>query len=113
MSIMIKDLWKKLFVPAILMIIFFVTLGILKSELWSTIIVLMCVAITFGIKHYNREWLLFVIGVITGIICEIGGDLLYKLQYWENASFFGIPYWLPLLWGFGFILTYRIRHLQR
>jgi len=105
---MIKDLWKKLIVPLILLIIFFITLAVLKSELWSTLILLACIVITFTVRHNKREWLLLLIGIIVGIILEVGGDLLYKLQYWNTASFLGIPLWLPLLWGFEFIIIYRI-----
>jgi hypothetical protein len=105
---MIKDLWKKIIIPALLIIIFFVTLGPIKHEIWSTIILIACIIITFSIKHYHREWILLIAGVVIGTLFEIGGDLLYKMQQWSSGSFFGIPYWLPLLFGFGFVLIYRI-----
>jgi hypothetical protein len=105
---MIKDLWKKLLVPVMLLILFFISLGVFRSELISALILLTCVGITFSVKHYNREWLLFAIGTALGVLFEIGGDLFFKLQYWENASLFGIPYWLPLFWGFVFVIIYRI-----
>jgi hypothetical protein len=104
----IKDFWKKLLAPMILMIIFFIALGFLKSELWSTLIIVACIFITFSIKYYHREWLLLLIGIVIGAICEAGGDLIYKIQYWESGSFFGMPYWLPIFWGFTFIIVYRI-----
>jgi len=105
---MIKDLWRNPLIPAILLILFIISLGIFRNELISTAILLACIIITFSVGRHKREWLLFIVGTALGILFEIGGDLVYKLQYWEEASLFGIPYWLPLLWGFGFIIIYRI-----
>jgi len=105
---MIKDLWKNLLVPTILLLLFFASLEIFKSEVISTLILIACIVITFQIKHYDKEWLLLIVGIIIGVAFEIGGDLIYKLQYWEMSSFFGLPYWLPLLWGLGFIIIHRI-----
>jgi hypothetical protein len=105
---MIKDIWKRIIIPTALVIIFFVSLGILKSELWSTVILIACIAITFGLKHYRKEWLLMIIGIVVAAVFEIGGDAIYKMQQWSGGSFFGIPYWLPLLFGLEFVLVYRI-----
>jgi hypothetical protein len=103
-----KDLWKNILIPTLLVLLFFVSLGIFKSEFVSTIILITCIVITFSIKNYENEWLLLVVGIIVGALFEIGGDWVYKLQYWEMNSFFGLPYWLPLLWGLGFIVIHRI-----
>lgn len=66
-------------------------------------------AVLFLVLHRERgEITLFIIGVILGIVLEVGGDMIYKLQYWEHGSFFGIPYWLPLMWGYAFVFIRRI-----
>lgn len=106
-----KDTWKKVVVPLVLVGIFFASLAILNSEISSTIILLLCILIMFAVKYQKREWILVVVGTVLGIILEIGGDMIYKLQYWNTDSFFGIPLWLPLLWGFQFVLVYRIGSL--
>jgi hypothetical protein len=104
---MIKDVWKNLIIPLMLLLLFFMSIRVLESELISTLILLVCIGLTFGIRHHHKEWLLFSAGTVLGIIFEIGGDALYKMQYWSSGSFFGIPYWLPLLWGFGFVIIHR------
>ena len=42
-----------------------------------------------------------------GLIFELGGDAIYKLQSWSEGSLFGIPSWLPLFWGLGFVFIRR------
>jgi hypothetical protein len=105
---MLKDIWQKLIVPTILIIIFFISLATIKSELWSLIILVACIIITFTVKYQKKEWILLLVGTVLGIVLEVGGDLIYKLQYWNTESFLGVPLWLPLLWGFQFIIVYRL-----
>ncbi len=62
----------------------------------------------FLVQYIKREWMLLGIGILGGIIAEVGGDMIVKLQYWGNGSLLGIPVWLPLLWGLGFIAIHRI-----
>ncbi len=83
----------------------------IKNEYLIALGVLALLLITFKIKYYKNEWKVYVFGVLTGFFFEIAGDYIYKLQYWENASLFGIPIWLPLLWGYGFIFIRRIGNL--
>jgi hypothetical protein len=104
----LKDLWTSIIVPSILLMLFFVTLAMFESEIISSIILLLFIIITFTIKHNHREWLLVLIGIILGIVFEVGGDLIYKLQYWNSGMLFGLPLWLPLLWGFGFLIIHRV-----
>jgi general stress protein CsbA len=79
-----------------------------QNEFFVTAGIIFLITLSFMIKYYKKEWKVLVFGVILGIIFELGGDLIYKAQYWENASFFGIPIWLPLMWGYGFIFIRRI-----
>ncbi len=80
----------------------------IHNEFVLAAVFLLLILINFKIKYYKGEWKLFFLGLIIGIVLELGGDLVFKLQYWEQASFFGIPLWLPLFWGFAFVLIRRI-----
>jgi hypothetical protein len=51
---------------------------------------------------------MFITGLIFGLFIELFLGLIIRTQFWENASFFGIPYWLPIVWGYGFIVIYKI-----
>ena len=79
-----------------------------NSELYTTIFAIPVIILTLYLDYHKKEILLFFVGVIFGFILELGSDLILQLQFWENASLFGIPYWLPLFWGLCFIIIRRI-----
>jgi len=88
---------------------FFLVLALLPThrEALITIGVVAVVAVAFKIRYYPREWSLFLLGSLMGLIFELGGDAIYKLQSWSEGSLFGIPSWLPLFWGLGFVFIRR------
>lgn len=53
------------------------------------------------------EAVLFISGLIIGLIIEVGLGFVLRTQHFEHASFFGVPYWLPFMWGYGFIVIHR------
>ena len=79
----------------------------LRHELWIAFGIVVVVGIGFRARYYRGEVLLFVVGTLFGVVFELGGDAIYKLQYWSQGSFFGIPAWLPLFWGLGFVFIRR------
>lgn len=81
---------------------------IAKSELAITLLFLVLIFVLFKLQYFKGEWKVFVLGVVLGVVLELGGDLIFKLQYWNDASFFGIPLWLPLIWGYEFVFMRRI-----
>ena len=92
----------------------FLVLGLFlftQKELFIVIGMVLLIGLSFAIKYYANEWKLLLAGIILGFVFEIGGDLIYKAQYWNNASLFGIPFWLPLMWGYGFIFIRRIGNI--
>jgi len=88
---------------------FFLVLAILPTHREFLIAggVVVVMAIAFAVRYYRREWLLFVVGSLLGLTFELGGDAIYKLQSWSEGSLFGIPAWLPLFWGLGFVFFRR------
>ena len=88
---------------------FFLVLAILPThrEFLIAAGVVVVVALAFRVRYYPREWLLFTLGSALGIVFELGGDAIYKLQSWSEGSLFGIPAWLPLFWGLGFVFIRR------
>jgi len=79
----------------------------LHRELYVCLGILGVMGIAFRIRYYPREGLLFVLGCVIGLVFEVGGDAIYKLQYWADGSLFGVPAWLPLFWGLGFVFIRR------
>ena len=82
-----------------------------KNELIICVVLIAMMLVTFRIKYYRNELVLFLTGIILGIIIELGGDLVNKMQYWTQGSFFGIPLWLPIFWGLTFVYIRRIGNL--
>ena len=82
-----------------------------QKEIYITAGIMLLIGLSFAIRYYHNEWKVLLFGIVLGFVFEIGGDLIYKAQYWENASLFGIPIWLPLMWGYGFIFIRRIGNI--
>lgn len=59
-------------------------------------------------KRESGEVYLYLIGVVMGLTIEVGLGLINRSQHWDNASLFGVPYWLPVIWGYGFVAMRRI-----
>lgn len=91
-------------------VVFFIFQVMLKDEIFLTFL-----SILFSIflltRRVRGELILFAIGVSLGLIIEVGLGLVSRSQHWENASLFGVPYWLPVIWGYGFVAMRRIGNI--
>ncbi|MBP6860144.1 MAG: hypothetical protein KBC38_01095 [Candidatus Pacebacteria bacterium] len=83
------------------------------SELSLTAFVVAVSFIIFLVKDHRHERRLFIIGMLVGCVIEVGLRVFGYQQHWTQASFFGIPYWLPIAWGIGFVLITRLGILTR
>lgn len=100
---------KELIIPSILFVSFFVFQVFAQpSELTLTITLLALIAITFLLHRNKGEGKMFLVGLGAGLFIEVVLGLVARQQHWENASLFGVPYWLPLIWGVAFPLITRI-----
>jgi general stress protein CsbA len=92
----------------IVLLLVFSSFFLLTTNEWIlTGIIIVLILVTLKMGYHKREWILPLVGILAGILLEFGGDLIYKLQYWSSGSFFGIPLWLPLFWGYAFLLINR------
>lgn len=82
-----------------------------RNELLIFLVLLLFLVVSLFLHYERNEWLLIVLGLALGSLMELGGDSVYKLQYWVEGSFFGIPVWLPLMWGYLFLLIRRLGNL--
>jgi len=62
---------------------------------------------TFLHRYQKGEVYLFLLGLFFGLILELIGNF-YLGQKWAEASFFTVPIWLPIFWGYGFVIIRRI-----
>lgn len=80
----------------------------LQHELLISFLILVAVGLSFWNRYETKEGLLFLLGVLFGLVLEIGSDQIYQLQYWESGMVFGYPLWLFLFWGYAFVLIRRV-----
>ena len=107
-----KNNLKEIIIQGISFILFFVILVLTGgNELILTLTIILILLINFKIKYYKGEWTLFLIGLIFGFLIEVGLGFVYRLQLWRDTTFFGVPVWLPIVWGYGFVIIRRIGNL--
>lgn len=90
-------------------------LGIFLSYLFwqsSKLLLILYLGAVFGLILMGRDrktelWI-FIYGMIIGFIIETTGTLVSGYQSFAKPEVFGIPYWLVVVWGYGFILMKRI-----
>ena len=90
-------------------------LGVLLSYLfWRQNLLLLatyCVitaTIVFLGKDKKTELLIFLYGVVAGFFIEIVGTQISGYQSFAQPDVWGIPLWLIVSWGYGFILMKRL-----
>ena len=84
------------------------------SELALTAFIVVVSFLIFLMKDHKNEKYLFIVGILVGSFIEIGLRVLGYQQTWTEASLLGVPYWLPIAWGLGFVLITRFGiHLRR
>ncbi len=108
---MTKNNTLQLWVPLALYIGVFLFKALTNpSELAFTAIAVVAIILTVALHYNEGELGLFLLGVLLGMFIEIGlvGVAGERQQIWLDASFFGIPYWLPLAWGLAFVVLPRI-----
>ena len=78
------------------------------SELALTLFALSVSALLFYWHNRIGERYLFFLGFVIGLVIEVGFRFLGYQQVWAEASLFGVPVWLPVAWGAGFIMITRL-----
>lgn len=89
--------------------------GIILSYLfWKSNILLLTVYVIAVLlliligKDRRIELRILVYGMIAGFATETIGTQISGYQSFTNPDIFGIPYWLIVVWGYGFVLMKRI-----
>ena len=59
-------------------------------------------------RDIKTELWVFLYGLISGFIIETIGTQISGYQSFTKPEVFGIPYWLLIAWGYGFILMKRL-----
>ena len=73
-----------------------------------TAFIITLAVITGIISYHHNEWLLFVIGLFLELLLKWDYGILVINRSGITLHFFGVPYWLPVIWGFGFVIITRL-----
>lgn len=106
-----KNNIREVIIQLLQLIMVFVILTFTRNEIVFAFVIAILLLVNFKIKYSKNEWELFLIGCLAGFIIEVALGKIYRLQYWQQDSLFGVPLWLPLLWGYGFVFIRRIGNL--
>lgn len=61
----------------------------------------------------HTEYAIFGYGILIGLLVEIVGTEVSGYQSFTKPDFLGIPIWLPVAWGYGFVAMRRIGDIIR
>ena len=67
--------------------------------------------LTLGLIYSHKdktEFVIFAYGILIGAIVEVVGTQISGYQSFVKPDFGGIPMWIPIVWGYGFVAMKRI-----
>jgi len=100
---------KKMFFA--FLVLFSVAIGLItllyESNVLLTLVLVFGGGATLWMYHERQDVLVFVVGGVIGPIGE-GVAVYFGAWSYTNPSFFGIPIWLPIVWGLASLLITRI-----
>jgi len=88
--------------------------GILLSYLFwqhNVLLFVIYLALSLGLIYYHKdksELIIFIYGIVIGAIVEVIGTQVSGYQLFTNPDVGGIPLWVPIAWGYGFVAMKRI-----
>ena len=82
------------------------------SEVLMTLVYIILLISLFKIKYQIQELKLFFLGVICGIIVEGWGKIIFLFSWQKFNSLLPVPLYIPIAWGFAFIIMHRIGNIM-
>jgi hypothetical protein len=106
---LLTEKFKSVGFPLMCFVLFFVVQVVVRpSEMVLTYLAIGLFILILSVKFYKNEGIVFLFGLGLGFFIEVVLGLIARQQYWTNASLFGVPTWLPITWGIGFVIITRI-----
>lgn len=104
-----KKIKSEYLLEFLFVILFFVLETLFRNELLLTIVVILFGILIAYLPHERKTkiWL-WIIGIIVGFTIEVLMGFVSRSQYWNYGSLFGVPLWLPFVWGLGFETIYLL-----
>jgi len=80
---------------------------LIKNDYLLTLSYIIIILISFKIKYVKNEYEIFIAGFILMSIFEFI-FISTGVETFIRNSLFGMPLWLPFLWGYGFVAIRRV-----
>ena len=100
---------KKIILELIPILIMIALIPFFK-EIILVILFIIIILIAFKIKYQKKEVVVFLLGLIAMTMIELI-FISTGIETFAHNKLFGIPLWLPLIWGYGFVVIKRIIQL--
>ncbi len=79
-----------------------------NNSILLIIYLLAALAVIWVGRDRRTEFLVFIYGAVIGFLIETIGTQVSGYQSFANPQILGIPGWLVVAWGYGFVLMKRI-----
>jgi hypothetical protein len=79
-----------------------------KNNLLLTVLYVIIILIAFKVKYEKREWAIFLLGALAGFGIELWAVNVVGFQTFAGTPVGNVPLWMPLTWGYGFVVIKRI-----
>ena len=78
-----------------------------RHNIFLTLLLAAGAAFEILLWHKRKDILAFVVAAVVGPLAEML-NIYFGNWHYSNPSFFGIPMWLPLVWGISMLTIKRI-----
>ena len=79
-----------------------------KNSLLLTFIYLSTILALFLVNYRQGDFFAFFFGVVLGFAIEVFATDITHIHTFAYSDFFGMPMWMPIVWGYCFLLMKRI-----
>lgn len=99
---------RKIFINVILIIVMIGLIPLVKNDYWLALIYAVIIIVSLAIKYEKGEYIFLFFGFFAMTISEYF-FINTGVETFNRNSLFGLmPIWLPLLWGYGFVVMKRV-----
>lgn len=79
-----------------------------ENSILLTFIYLALIGILLFIKYKPGDLFSLCYGAVLGFAIEVFETNITRIHTFAHADFLGMPMWMPIVWGYGFMLMKRI-----
>jgi hypothetical protein len=98
---------KGIFINIIPILLMIGLIPLVPNDYWLSLFYILIIGISFFFKLEKKEWVIFSFGFLGMIISEYIFVSTGVEIFIRNSLFGMMPLWLPLLWGYGFVVIKR------